>query len=138
MKNIKKHLILFVCGGIAYVITEVLFRGYSHISMFILGGIVFVEIGLINELFDYNLSLILQGLIGSVLITVSELFAGLILNIWLKLNVWDYTDMPFNLMGQICLPYSVIWVFVAIVAVILDDYLRYKLFKEKFPVYHIF
>lgn len=46
--------------------------------------------------------------------------------------------MPFNLWGQICLPFSVLWVFLAGIAVVLDDWLRYWLFREERPHYVIF
>ena len=137
MMRLLKPLILALTGGITYVLIEILFRGYSHISMFILGGVLFLEIGYINELFPWDMSLILQGIIGSAMITVSELVAGIILNIWLGLNVWDYSSMPLNFMGQICLPFSIAWFFVAIAAVILDDWLRYLLFGEERPHYRI-
>ena len=35
LKYVLKELILFLIGGSAYYLTEILFRGYSHISMFI-------------------------------------------------------------------------------------------------------
>ena len=138
MKNIIKLITLFICGGAAYVLIELAFRGYSHWSMFILGGILFVEIGCINELFSWNMSLIFQGVVGSIIITASEFVAGVILNLWLKLNVWDYSNIPFNIMGQVCLPFSVAWVFVSIAAVIFDDFLRHWLFKEEYPHYKLF
>lgn len=138
IKKIWKLFLLFLCGGLSYVFIELLFRGHSHLSMFLLGGIVFVEIGGLNELCRCNMSLLLQGLIGSGIITVSEFATGLIVNIWLKLDVWDYSHMPLNLLGQICLPFSVAWIFVAIIAVLFDDFLRHLLFGEKYPHYKLF
>lgn len=137
MKNIIKLMTLFICGGITYILIELAFRGYSHWTMFILGGILFVEIGWLNELFDWDMSLIFQGVIGSIIITISEFIAGVILNLWLNLGVWDYSNMPFNIMGQICLPFSFAWIFVAIAAVILDDFLRHWIFKEEYPHYKL-
>lgn len=137
MKNIIKPVTLFTFGGIAYVLIELLFRGYSHWTMFALGGILFIEIGLLNELFSWDMNLLFQGAIGSVIITISEFVAGVILNLWLNLNVWDYSNMPFNILGQVCLPFSLIWIFVAIVAVVFDDFLRYWIFKEEYPHYKL-
>ena len=68
----------------------------------------------------------------------SDLAAGILLNRWLGLGIWDYSNMPFNLWGQICLPFSVLWVFLAGIAVVLDDWLRYWLFREERPHYAIF
>lgn len=137
-KKLGKLLILFLCGGSAYVLIEFLFRGHSHWSMFLLGGFVFVEIGGLNELFKWDMSLALQGVIGAFIITVSELAAGLLLNVWLKLDVWDYSHMPLNFLGQICLPFSIAWIFVSIAAVIFDDFLRHWMFDEDYPHYKLF
>ena len=138
MRNLKtffKLAALFVVGGAAYVLIELLWRGHSHISMFILGGMCFVSIGLINELFPWELGIVWQALIGGVLVTVLEFITGLIVNIWLGLNVWDYSKLPLNLMGQICLPFFFAWVGLSIVAIVLDDYFRYWFFGEEKPHY---
>lgn len=76
--------------------------------------------------------------IGSAIVTGAELVTGMILNVWLGLGVWDYSGMPFNYKGQICLPFSILWIFVSIAAVVLDDWLRYWLFGEEHPHYTLF
>ena len=53
-------------------------------------------------------------------------------------GVWDYSGMPLNYKGQICLPFSILWIFVSIAAVVLDDWLRYWLFGEERPHYTLF
>ena len=80
----------------------------------------------------------LQGLIGSGIITVLEFLTGVLVNIVLHLNVWDYSNMPLNVLGQICLPFSLLWVIIAIGAIILDDYIRYCFFDEEKPRYKLF
>ena len=64
-------------------------------------------------------------MIGGVLVTALEFITGLIVNVWLGLNVWDYSNLPLNLMGQICLPFFFAWVGLSVVAIILDDYEHY-------------
>ena len=54
----------------------------------------------------------------------------------LGLNIWDYSNMPLNLWGQICLPFSCLWFFLSAVAIILDDELRYNIFGEEKPHYY--
>ncbi|MCD7886732.1 MAG: putative ABC transporter permease [Clostridiales bacterium] len=137
MKAAVKHGILFAIGGAVYVAIELLFRGHSHPTMFVLGGLLFVLIGGINNWFPWEMPLLLQGLIGGVTVTVTELAAGCVLNIWLGLGIWDYSNMPLNCMGQICLPFSIAWAGLAIVAVLLDDWLRWRLFGEDKPHYSI-
>ena len=131
MKNIIKSLILLLIGGFSYVCVELLYRGYSHWSMFILGGLCFYLIGLLNEHITWNLKLQYQGLIGAGIVTTLEFFTGVFVNIIFKWNVWDYSNLPFNILGQICLPFTLIWFFIALLAIFLDDFLRWKLFKEE-------
>ena len=133
-----KHLCLVIIGAFLYLFIEILYRGHTHWTMGILGGACFVLIGLINEILSWETPLLVQGLIGSLIITVLEFISGVILNIWLGLGIWDYSQMPFNLLGQICLPFTIAWFFLAIVAIILDDCLRYWLFKEEKPRYRLF
>lgn len=138
LKAILKHAVLALCGGCVYFLIEMAWRGHSHWTMAVLGGVCFVLIGDINEFIPWNMPLILQGAIGSGIVTALELVSGIILNLWLGLGIWDYSNMPFNLLGQICLPFTLLWVDLSIVAVVLDDWLRYWLFGEDRPTYTLF
>lgn len=123
-----KNLILFAFGGIAYVIIELLWRGWSHRFMFILGGLCFVLVGLINE--KRSIPLPIQMLIAAVAITSLEFIAGYIVNIKLNLNIWSYSDLPYNIMGQVCLPYALLWFALSLVCIIADDKLKEWLFGK--------
>ncbi len=138
LKAILKHAVLALCGGCVYFLIEMAWRGHSHWTMAVLGGVCFVLIGDINEFIPWNMPLVLQGAIGSGIVTLLELVSGIILNLWLGLGIWDYSNMPFNFLGQICLPFSLLWVALSVVAVILDDWLRYWLFGEDRPTYTLF
>lgn len=133
-----KLLILFAIGGFFYYFLERMYNGYSAWPMIIVGGTCFVLIGLINELFTWVMPLWLQGIVSAVLVTTVEYVSGLILNVWLKLNIWDYSNLPFNLQGQICLYYGILWIFISLGAIIFDDWLRYWLFDEEKPKYKLF
>lgn len=133
-----KYTFLFMIGGFAYGAVENLSRGYSHISMFFAGGICFVLIGLLNEIFSWDMAVVSQMAISAGIITCVEFISGLIVNVWLKLNVWDYSDQPYNVLGQVCLLYTNIWFFLSLFAILLDDYLRYYLLREEKPRYKIF
>lgn len=78
-----------------------------------------------------------QMLIGASIITILEFVTGIIVNIILEWNVWSYEGVPLNVLGQICLPFSIIWFFLSFFAIVLDDYLRYWLFKEEKPHYEL-
>lgn len=56
-----------------------------------------------------NMSLIKRALVGALVITAVEFVFGCILNYWLKMNIWDYSNKRFNFMGQICLMYTFLW-----------------------------
>ena len=47
-------------------------------------------------------------------ITAVELAVGCIVNLWLHMGVWNYSDEPFNFLGQICLLYSFYWFLISI------------------------
>jgi hypothetical protein len=132
-----KGVTLGLWGGFVYYLVELAWRGHSHPSMFIAGGICFLLIGGINNWFSWNLGVLWQAIIGSIVITVVEFFAGLVVNVWLGLAVWDYSDLPLNILGQICLPYTGLWIPLAAFAVVLDDFLRWKIYGYEKPRYKL-
>ena len=138
IKLIIKYVVLFVTGGLVYMSLEILWRGYTHWTMGILGGICFICLGLINEILSWETPLALQMLIGSIIITILEFITGCIVNLWLGWNVWDYSNLPLNLLGQICLPFSILWYFVSAIGIVIDDYIRYIYFDEERPRYKLF
>lgn len=137
-KTALKLAALALCGGCLYYAIEMLWRGRSHWTMAVLGGICFVLIGGINEFIPWEMPLTLQGVIGAAIVTALEFVSGLILNVWLGLGIWDYSQMPLNLLGQICLPFTLLWIPLAMCAVVLDDWLRYWFFGEERPTYTMF
>ncbi|MBO5852751.1 MAG: hypothetical protein J6Q74_02960 [Clostridia bacterium] len=112
----KNYIVLFGLGAFAYGLLEVLWRGNSHWTMMIAGGIVFVIFSLIAEKFK-GLPLLYKCILGSLTVTVIELVFGVIFNLVLGFNVWDYSHIPINLFGQICLLFSVLWGLLSIVAI---------------------
>lgn len=142
MKNVsnifKKNFVLFLIGAAAYSLVEILWRGYTYFSMAVLGGTLFVFLGGINEYIPWDISLILQGTVGAISVTVAEFIAGVILNLWLGLGIWDYSNLPLNILGQVCPQFSAAWFILSIVAIVFDDFLRYWLWDEKCPKYHLF
>lgn len=137
MKGWGKGFLLFLVGGLIYFWIEVLWRGYSHWSMFLLGGLCFVLCGLINEVVPWEMPLPLQMLISAIMITVLEFFTGCIVNLWLGWEVWDYSKLHFQLLGQISLKSSIVWFLLSSVGIILDDWIRYWFFGEDRPHYRL-
>lgn len=104
--------LLFLTGGFGYYLLEVLFRGHSHWTMGLCGGICLVGIYFINRRFAKS-SYTLRATLCAMLITGVEFTAGCILNLWLGLSIWDYSALPYNLLGQISLLFSGIWFFLS-------------------------
>lgn len=142
-KKKLKLLTLFTVGGTIYYLIEWVYKtlishGNCHWSMWLLGGLCFILIGEMNENIPWEEPLFVQGIKGSLIVTSLELLFGIVLNLKLHLDIWDYSHLPFNFLGQICLPFSILWFFMSLVAIVLDDYLRWKWFNEEKPHYHFF
>lgn len=137
MKQILKYITLWIIGGSMYVLCEIAFRGYTFPSMFVVGGICFVIAGLFNEMLDWATPLPLQMLLSAASITAIEFTAGMILNVWLKLGIWDYSQMKWNICGQICPQFFVVWLILSLPAILLDDWIRWKFFREEKPRYYL-
>ena len=124
MKLWKKGL-LFTVGGGAYMGLELLWRGWSHGSMFLAGGSCFLRLG---ELDKKRLPIPIRAALGAGVITMVEYAAGLLFN--RSYAVWDYRDQPLNLHGQICLPFSLIWMPVGLGGMMLYRLLDKKILPE--------
>lgn len=133
IKNkVYKDLILIGIMGAIYMVLEGAWRGWTHISMLIVAGLASFFIGRLNEHpAFYDKKMWQECLIGTFIILILEFTSGMILNVWLGLDIWDYSTEPFNICGQVCLPYALLWFLLVPFCVYVDDYLRYKLFGEK-------
>lgn len=139
MKKVNKFLVLFLFGFMAYITIEVCYRGYSYPLMGVCGGIAIVLLDQINNKISWDVDILLQGVIGSLIITFFEFVIG---NLFLKgyLPVmWDYSNLWMNYKGIICLPFSLAWIGLSIVAVIIADAINYYMLgDEDVPYYKLF
>ena len=136
--NIKifiKYLILFLLGGYVYYGIEILWRGYSHYSMIICGGICFIYAGLQNEQVEWDYPFWKQVLRVEAFILSAEFITGCIVNLWLGLNVWDYSGLPGNILGQTCPQFALLFLPLSAIAIVVDDFIRWKWFGEEKPRY---
>ena len=120
MKRIKKYALCFILGAIGYGAIETIWRGHTHWSMMIAGGLCFVLFSVVARLMRHR-NLLLKAAVCAIGVTAIEFIFGLIFNLWLKMNVWDYSKMPLNLLGQICPLFSILWVGLAICFLPLAD-----------------
>ena len=124
MKIIRVLARIFLGGGL-YCGIELLWRRRTHGSMFLLGGVCFVLLGKAGG-FCRGRGLLTRALLCGGMITALELLWGLAVN--RRYTVWDYRKMPLNFKGQICLPYSVAWMPLGLMAMWLykemDDWMN--------------
>ncbi len=133
LTKIKDKLLLytvfFLVGGCLYSTIEIVYRQHTHISMFFAGGLCLTLIAFTDYLTP-RLSFFLKAVLCGLVITAVELVFGLVFNVLLGLDVWNYSGEPLNLFGQICLPFTLIWVFVSIPALLLTRLTR-EMLSEK-------
>lgn len=125
MRKLKKYALFFIIGAIGYGAIEVIWRGYTHWSMMIAGGICFSLFSLVAE--RTNGGIVKKAMLCALSVTAVELIFGIIFNLWLKMNVWDYSHMPLNFLGQICPVFTLMWggialIFLPFVDVLNKDY----------------
>lgn len=100
-----KKLWIFLFGAAGYCFTEVIWRGSTHWSMALAGGTVLLLLYFLSE----RVGILLFPFLSAAVITAVELLFGLLFNVLLGMKVWDYTALPYSFMGQICLPYTLLW-----------------------------
>lgn len=114
-KGVRCQAALFFIGGGLYNLIEILWRGYTHWSMFLLGGLCFLLIGGIHTRLQ-KCSLFWRCTLCALTITAMEFLCGCLVNRVLHLGVWDYSAFPLNLLGQVCLLYTVLWGLLSVIA----------------------
>ena len=135
-RNILLHAGMGVLGGLAYMGIEILWRGHTHWTMGVVGGLCFVLIGLLDEWQEHP-PLLIQMMQGAIIVTAVELIAGLMINCWLGLGVWDYSHLPLHLMGQICPQFTALWWGLCLLFIPVFDWLRWAVEGGERPYYTI-
>ena len=107
--DLKGKIIAFIFGAFVYGALEIIWRGYTHASMLLLGGICMLTIFIMEKKLGGRVSVFIRCIFYAFIITVLELCFVIVLNVLLGLDVWDYSNMPMNLFGQVCLPFVALW-----------------------------
>jgi len=139
MSRLSKILFMAYIGFTTYLSIEIIFRGYTFWEMGVLGAIAFLFLDQLNDRISWDMDILLQGCIGSALITGMEFIVGnLTLFGWLP-KMWDYSNMWLNYKGIICVPFSLIWIALSILAILFADTINYYIFHElPVPYYKLF
>ena len=121
--DLALHCVFGAIAGGIYLLIELAWRGYTHWSMLPLSAVIFVCAGLLDER-ENPPPFWAQVIIGAAIATALELAAGVILNVWLGLGVWDYSHLPGNLWGQICPQFTLAWAALMIVSIKLENFMH--------------
>lgn len=123
----SQYLFNFLMGYFVYGFIEIMCRSYTHWTMCLTGGLVMTILYVINS--NKAMTLIKSCAIGAAIITGIEFLVGVFDNIIMDWHVWDYSDRPFNVLGQICPLYSTLWFLLCIPAFFLSRII-YKRFNQ--------
>lgn len=143
LHNALKSVVLWLFGGAVYFMAEVVYKTAAgrpqsiSWTMLVLAAIICIPLDRANEAMGWDTPLWWQAVAGGLCITAAELSAGIILNCWLGLGIWDYGNCWGNLWGQICPKWALIWFCVAAAGIVVFDWLRYLLWpgEEQKPEY---
>ena len=134
-------MLLWSWGGTVYCLLEVAFKTITghpeRISwtMLVVAILLTVPVERCGAQLPWSCPLWLQALCCAALVTAVELVSGLVLNLWLGLDIWDYTDLPGNFLGQICPQYSAVWWVLCLGFIPAFDWLRYAVEGIERPCY---
>lgn len=119
--------LIFFTGAVLYYTIELGWRGYSHSAMAVLGGLCFLSLYLMGRAFP-GMPPLLYCILGGIIISLLEFGAGELLNNLMGLDIWDYSDLPLNFRGQVCLLFSFFWCLISLPANWLSKIMRTKIF----------
>lgn len=137
MKKISEYLFLWTLGGSLYYGIEMAFRGFSHWSMFVLGGFCLLFFAAQGVWTGWREPLWRQVLWCTLFVTSGEFITGIFVNKIMKWHVWDYSDQPFQIWGQICIPFMILFSGLCVIGIFLAAYLLYWFYGEKKPEFHV-
>ena len=121
MEKFKEYILVWSLGALMYSLVEIMWRGYTHWSMMLTGGVCFL---ILYKLAPLKYPLAVRAILGAVAITAVEFAVGVTVNLIFRLDVWDYSMRPLNILGQICPLYSIFWFFLCLAAMPLCRYLQ--------------
>ncbi len=114
----------FWLGGTVYQTLELWWRRRTHWTMFLAGGVCAVLLEFLCNGVFFVLPLFFKCLLGALIITAVEFTFGCVVNLKLGMNVWDYSSVKGNVLGQICPLYSILWGIISLPALLLLDFLH--------------
>ena len=121
-----EFLLVFTAGSLLYGLMELVWRGWTHWSMLLCGGLCLSFMYCIS---DFHIPFWLKLILSAAVITWVEFAAGCLINLRLDWQVWDYSAMPGNIMGQICPQFCLLWLALSAPGLYICSLIRNLLFK---------
>lgn len=139
-KWVLSVLLWFWTGGV-YFFGEVIWKTSQgrpetiSWTMFALAIILAVPLERFGAELPWGMPLVGQACICAAAITALEFVTGLVLNVWLGLGVWDYSRLAGNILGQICPQFTLLWIVLSVVGIVILDWMRYAVEGGEKPRY---
>ncbi len=105
--RVKEYVCVACIGALGYSLLEILWRGHTHWSMTLTGGLCLPLIYQVHA--ARRPGLLGRSLICAGIVTTVEFLVGVTVNLLLGWHVWDYSEQRFNLLGQVCPLFSLLW-----------------------------
>ena len=128
MRNVLWDAAMFSVGFAVYPVIELLYRGTTHGSMALAGGLSMLLLGRVCAL---RMPAILRATLSCAGITFIEWVFGVVVNLYLQLGVWDYSALPYQFMGQVCLRYALAWFGLSLPLTVLLRAVKRRVFAPK-------
>lgn len=123
LSNLALHGLFGLIAGGIYLLIELAWRGYTHWTMLPLAAVIFICAGVLDEV-ERPPSIWQQVILGTTIATALEFVAGLILNVWLGLVIWDYSNLPGNVLGQICPQFTLAWAVLVLISIRIENFMH--------------
>lgn len=136
-------MLLWSWGGTVYFLLEVAWKTIrgepERISwtMLVVAILLTVAVERCGYQLPWDVPLWIQALACASLVTAVEFLSGLIINVWLGLGVWDYSNLPGNILGQICPQFFFIWWILCFIFIPVFDWLWWTVGGGEKPHYKI-
>lgn len=123
LSNLALHGLFGMIAGGIYLLIELAWRGRTHWTMLPLAAAIFICAGVLDEV-ERPPSIWQQVILGTTIATALEFVAGLILNVWIGLGVWDYSNLPGNVLGQICPQFTLAWAVLVLISIRIENFMH--------------
>lgn len=123
LSNLALHGLFGLIASGIYLLIELAWRGRTHWTMLPLAAAIFICAGALDEV-ERPPSIWQQVILGTTIATALEFVAGLILNVWLGLGIWDYSNLPGNVLGQICPQFTLAWAVLVLISIRIENFMH--------------